>query len=36
MIPRNVTDAVGVEMRAPNSSWETHAQLLLDSVIVLP
>lgn len=36
MIPLNVTQAVGVEMRAPNSSWERHAEVLLDSVVTLP
>lgn len=36
LIPLNTTDALGVEMRAPNRSWEAHAQVLLDSVVPVP
>ncbi len=36
LIPLDSTNAIGVEMRAPNSSWEAHARVLLDSVTVLP
>jgi hypothetical protein len=36
LIPITTSRAVGVEMRAPNSSWEPHAEVLLDSVTLLP
>lgn len=36
MIPLDSTRAIGVEMRAPNSSWEQHAAVLLDSVVPIP
>ncbi len=36
LIPLSTTDAIGVEMRGPNRSWETHAAMFLDSVVVVP
>ncbi|MDJ0960415.1 MAG: hypothetical protein QNJ88_07135 [Acidimicrobiia bacterium] len=36
LIPLTTTDAIGVEMRAPNRSWESHAEAFLDSVVVVP
>ena len=36
LIPLTTTDAIGVEMRAPNRSWETHAEAFLESVIPIP
>jgi hypothetical protein len=36
LIPLTISEAIGVEMRAPNSSWASHADVLLDSVQVLP
>lgn len=36
LIPLGTVEAIGVEMRAPNSSWETHARVLLDSVEPAP
>ena len=29
LVPVEFSDAIGVEMRAPNSSWSTHAEVLL-------
>ena len=36
LIPLTTTEAIGVEMRAPNRSWERHAEVLLDSVVAVP
>lgn len=36
LIPLTTVDAIGVEMRAPNRSWETHAEALLESVVPVP
>ena len=36
LIPLDSTSAIGVELRGPNSSWETHAAVLLDSVTPVP
>jgi hypothetical protein len=32
LVPVEFSDAIGVEMRAPNSSWSTHAEVLLDGL----
>jgi len=36
LIPIDTTHALGVELRAPNSSWEPHARVLLDSLTPVP
>jgi hypothetical protein len=36
LLPTDAVRAVGVEVRAPNSSWEDHARVFLDGVQVLP
>ena len=36
LIPVDGTSAIGVEVRAPNSSWQAHADVILDGVSVLP
>ena len=36
LIPLDTTNAIGVELRAPNSSWEPHARVLLDGVVPVP
>jgi len=36
LLPTDAIRGVGVEVRAPNSSWEDHARVFLDGVTVLP
>lgn len=36
LTPTDSTRAVGVEVRGPNSSWESHARVFLDGLMVLP
>jgi len=36
LLPTDAVRAVGVEVRAPNSSWEDHARVFLEGVQILP
>lgn len=36
LLPTEGRAAVGVEVRAPNSTWSEHAEAILDSLTVLP
>lgn len=36
IVPTGGSSGIGVEMRAPNDSWETQADFVFDSVKVLP
>jgi len=34
LYPLEGSSAIGIEMRAPNDSWETHADAVFESVSV--
>lgn len=34
IVPLDENDAIGLEVRGPNASWETHAGVFLDSMMV--
>ncbi len=36
LIPLTGTSAIGVEVRAPNESWRSHADIILDGVSAVP
>jgi len=36
LLPTDATHAIGVEVRAPNRSWETHADVFFSHVTTLP
>lgn len=36
LLPTDAIRAVGVEVRAPNSTWDDHARVFLDGVQLLP
>lgn len=36
MIPVDGSDAIGIEVRAPNASWGEHASVFVDGLTVLP
>jgi len=36
LTPVEGRDAIGVEMRGPNSTWSTHADVMLDSLVLVP
>ncbi len=36
LIPLNGATAVGMEVRGPNRTWQSHADVFLDSLVVVP
>ncbi|MCB1246458.1 MAG: hypothetical protein KDB69_04250 [Acidimicrobiia bacterium] len=36
LAPTEGTHAVGIELRAPNRSWESHAEFVFDSLVIVP
>lgn len=36
LVPRGPSDAIGFEVRGPNSSWESHADAFFDGFVLVP